>query len=492
MEMDLKQLILGEMLESNKLLSYQGWSLANLTIPDDPTYVWQQIQYNPWIAMAVFQDMELKDAMVSSCLDTRKDGVLSKPRVVLPASDKRQDKKIAEFIEETLHDYFDGSLLIDSSVRFGFEQFLWEALDAVPKGVSIGETEFAEGSDRIYIKNIHFKPQHLFSFGDTALAAYSTSSMMYPQSGPLRLRQGILVDGLPEDGLLPEWKFFTFSYRPRYSNRWGSPLLLKVFWQSWIKRAGVKNWLKYAEKGSGSVVTRYPGGASTAEQEKALEAAQAINDEPAVAIPERFTLEVHEMVRNIGSAHKELVDDFSNSEIARAILGQTLTSKGSDGGGSRALGEIHQTVRGEKIEADAKALMTMVNLRLVFPLVLWNFGPNVRPPIWTIQYDPQQDLTELANRLKTLWQINTPIRKSFVFEAFQLPAVEDDDDDVLQSPSAKSTQDNLQDNQPQDDTANFAEGKKKVSTQNNSEQKLNSKKVRFQRLRPSMIRFSDE
>ncbi len=490
---DRKQMInnlFKEILASDKLnLGYLGWALTTQTFPDDPTWMWQQLKSVPWIAMAIYDDMEEKDGMVSSCLETRKDGVLSKPRVVLPASDKKQDKKVAEFIEETLHDYFDGNLLLENNPRMGFESFMFEALDAVAKGVCIGEKVFAEGRDRIYFKDIKFKPQHLFSFGDTAFASYSTASMMYPQTGPLRLRQGMFLEGVPENGLLPESKFFTLSYRSRYGNRWGSPLMRKTFWASWIKRAGVKNWLKYAEKGSGSVVTRYPGGASPSEQQTALEAAQAINDEPAVAIPERFAMEVMEMVRNIGSAHKELVDDFCNNEIARVILGQTLTSRGSEGGGSRALGEVHQEVRAEKIEADAKALIGAVNIQLIWSLVLWNFGPNVRPPMWTIQYDPQEDQTELASRLYKLWEMNTPIQKKFVFDSFQLPEPSDDPDEILTPKTSQPKQFNEEETQT--DPAEFAEGKKKVS-QNKSAQKSNLKTVRFRRLRPSMIQFSDK
>jgi phage gp29-like protein len=503
-----------EILASDQLYMYQGFaSSSSVAIPSDPSLVWQWIQFNPWWAAAVFQDMELKDAMVASCLDTRKDGVLSLPRMVLPASDSKRDKKIAAFMEETLHDYFDGNLLIQDGARPGFDGMLWEALDAVGNGVSIGEIVFAEGRDRVYVKAVNFKPSHLFAFGETGLAAYSTSSMAFPSTGPLRLRQGIFLEGVPDTGLLPESKFMVLSYRPRYGNRWGSPLKLKVYWSSWIKRAALRNWLKFAEKGTGSVVAKYRPGSGPNEQEKALEVAMAVNDEPSVAIPESMTLEVLEHVRQNGGAYKELVDEFCNSEIARAILGQTLTSRGSDGGGSRALGEVHNDVRQEKIEADAKALMAAVNMRLVWPLTLLNFGPNVPPPVWTLQYDPGADQTALAGWLKALWQMNVKIDKKWTYASFQLPEPDESDpDSYLKPPVAAGgiaqadygdeadgdggpdagAKKKKEDPLDSEHVSDHSEGKKKASPRNRSARPSSSRTERFRRLRPSMIEFSEK
>ncbi|OLE52680.1 MAG: hypothetical protein AUG51_17055 [Acidobacteria bacterium 13_1_20CM_3_53_8] len=360
--------IFKEIFDASNINSFMAfaYNLGAQAIPDDPSWVWQQLRFNPWLAMQVYDDMEEKDAMVFTALEQRKDGLLAKDRMVKPASDKRQDKKLAEFIEETLEGYFDQS----DGVRTGMEQFLYEALDAIAKGVAIGEIIYAEASDRVYIKTVKFRPQHLFSFSEGPLAAYSSGSYVYPQAGPLRLRPGIILDNVDMGAVLPEKKFFVHSYRPRYGNRWGSPLDRKAYWPSWFKRAGVKNWLRYTEKGSGSVVTKYRQGAGEDEQDKALQAAQAVNEESAVAVPESFLMEVMQHVRtSMGSTYRELIDDFCNNEIVRVYLGQTLTTRGSEGGaGSRALGGVHERVSESKINVDAKSLIIAVNTQIVWPL----------------------------------------------------------------------------------------------------------------------------
>ncbi len=483
-------LLLNEIIASDKLYNYQDWSPA-ISVANsisDPSIIWQQLFYNPWLAMAIYDEIEEKDGAVFSNLDTRKDGLLSKPRRVVPASDSPQDKKVAAFIEETLEGNFETSLMFDP-LQTPFESFMYEALDAIAKGMSIGEIIFAEAKDRIYIKEVKFKPQHLFNFGEGALAQYSSETTMYPQTGPLRLRQGVLIDGVGGNELLPEQKFFIFSYRPRRNNRWGNPLLRKVYWASWIKRGSLRQWLRYLEKGNGTIVTRYQDGAAVGEQQTALDAAASIVEESAVAMPKKFLVEVYETVRAIGSSHKEIVDDFCINEIARVILGQTLTSRGSEGGGgSRALGGVHNAVRGEKIEADAKGLEAAVNARMVAPLTLLNFGPDTKPPTWKIDYEPKEDADSTANRMEQMWNIGLPLSKENLYETLQI-ATPLNDADVLVNANPQATQDNQNGK-----TAEFAEKKTLESErlEKISGDKSNSKTERFRRLRPSMIRFSDE
>ncbi len=480
--------IFEELLASDQLNAYHNFA-GNITatLGDNPTLIWEQLKYNPWMAMAIYDELEEKDGKIFSCLETRREGVLSKGHSIIPASDDKQDIKIAEFVDETLTDYFGSSNSLDSADEFDFGSFLSEALEAVSRGMSIGEIIFESGKDRVYIKEVKFKPQQLFSFGDTALAEYSTSSMMYPQTGKLRLRSGVLSGEFALNAELPEYKFFVFSYRPRFGNRWGNPLLRKVFWQSWIKRNSIKSWLRYQEKGSGVVIAKYNDGAAEAEQQEAVDTATAIQEESAVAVPKKFLLEVHEMVRNIGSSHKELVDDFCNSEIAQTLLGQTLTSRGSDGGGSRALGEVHERVKADKVEVDSIALQGAVNKSIIRPIVYFNFGPNAKCPKWKINYEPTENQDSRIKLYSTLSKdVGMPLSKSQIREDFQVDEPIDDED-RLDGNSEKSPETKVE-------VSEFAEKKtlKMRNNGNNTERKLNLKTERFRRYRPSMIEFSSE
>jgi phage gp29-like protein len=477
-----------EILSSDRIGSYTAYAFGlppGAALPDSPSWLWEQLRFNPWMAQAIYDDIEEKDDMVASCLDARKENVLSKSRHVRPASDKRRDGKIAEFIEDTLEGYINPG----TGERFGLDNVLWEALDFIGRGVAIGENIFGEANDRIYIQDVKFKPPHLFTFGEGMLAPYSTGIYPYPQTGPLRLRPGMMIENWEFERPLPEKKFFVHSFRPRYGNRWGSPLLRKVFWLSWFKRANVKNWLRYGEKGAGTVASRYNDGAGAAEQQNALDAARAIFEESVVALPKKFQIEVLESVRtSMGSSFKEFADEFCNNGIARVIRGQTLTSRGSEGGGgSRALGQVHQQVEAVKTEVDAKNLMMAVNTKLVWPLTLLNFGPVERPPVWVINYEQGANLEKLSAMLLRLWQMRLPIPRSFVYNTFQI-AEPDEGEEVLPPPPSDAALPPPDDAGEVDKEAGgFAEKKSRPGASSSRKQPTQPglNRARFERLRPS-------
>jgi phage gp29-like protein len=486
-----------EVLASDKLINFQGWNTRIISsFGDNPGILWDRLQWDPWMAMAIFEDMECKDATMFSALEKRRNGVLDLPRYVTPASDSRQDKKVAAFVEETLSDYWGGTNTTfgEDTCATSFEGFLGEALEAVGDGVTIGEKIFDDASDRVYIKEVKFKPQHLFSFGDTALAAYSTSLMMYPQSGPLRLRSGVTIDSMAMGEELPESKFFVFSNRIRKGNRWGTPIKKYVFWPAWMKRNGVKAWLKYIEKGAGTVVSRYNDGAGEAEQQNAIGAAIAVVEQSAVGIPKKFLLEVLNEVRNIGTSHKELIDDYCNAEISRAIVGQTLTGRGNDGGhGSNALGEVHERVEGKIITADAKRLMANINKQIIPAIVIPNFGPNTKCPLWGVEYEPKEDTASKAKLFASAHKdIGIDLSIDQIREDLQLDEPVGDNDRLAAAAVAQTPALQPEDPNRMPD-AEFAEGddlKKKSLPPSGT--RLSSRMERFKRQRPSMIEFSEE
>jgi SPP1 gp7 family putative phage head morphogenesis protein len=456
-----------EIMTSEMAYAFMGFAYGLTEVPmDNPSWVWDRMRWDPWFGMAVYRDLEEKDDMLSSCLSTRKEALLARRRRVLPASDKLRDKKVATFIEETLESYFDPEQ--QSGDHFGFDAALYEMLDCVSKGVSIAEVLWGEASDRVYIKKLKFKPQHLFSFSNWgSLGGYWTASYLLPEDGPLRIRPGVMIEGLPESGILPQRKFVVRTHDPMLSNRWGTPLDRRAFWLSAFKRGAVKNWLKFLEKGTGSVVAKYRDGAPGGEKKDALNAARMVNEESAGAVSASTEIEVLQHVRATAGAYKEMTNEFCNAGIARLILGQTLTSHGSEGGaGSKALGAVHNEVRLEKVRVDARGSMGVINPDIVWPLVQFNFGRNVPPPVWVVDYDPQVDLSSISAWFYRLWQMKVPVSKNYVYNTFQGTEPEDETD-IVEPPAAPQP--------PEADPAagtdaaavqanpSFAEGKKKMA-----------------------------
>ena len=401
---------LAEELTSHEVLSggFGFWTQAFGAISgDNPTTIWRDMVADR--AIQHYTDQEEKDGHYSSQLETRKEAVLSKPRRVVAASDSAADQRVASFIEDVLEGLKD------------FENVLYETLDALGKGVSIAELMYEPDGRQIRVSELRFRQQNAFTF----------NGLGEPPCGPLRIAG--LGGGASDAEPLPENKFLVYSFRPLHGNRWGRPLGRRCFWMVWFKRQDIRAWLKFVEKGSGTVLTKYPRGAGTEMVTKALKAAEAINDETAVAIPEDFIVDMLTQARGVGSGShfKDLAEILANAEISKVILGQTLTSAGSDkGSGSLALGKVHDDVRNEKKEVDAKGLMGAINQQLIRPLVTLNYGPQVAAPRWVIDYEDGEDLGAVAERDERLVGMGVPMPVSYFVKRYQLPEFEQDDEVV--------------------------------------------------------------
>lgn len=453
-----------EILPSTRLSNYMNTASTASQFAANPSNTWAQLETSPQTRFAVFAEMEKKDGMVSSCLETRKLGVLTKNRLIAPASDKLRDRKIAAHIDELL-------------TRFNFDEFLFEALDAIGDGMTIAEKIFTSNGREIFIEDVRFRVPYIFTFGGAENVT---------QSGELRLRSGSLKDQ-PEEVALDERYFVIFSYRKKYGNRWGNGLKMRAFWIEWLKRAGRKQWLRLLEKGNGSVVTKWNQGASQKEKELALTFAQAVYDEPVVAVPENIAVEILESVRPLGNSHEAFVEACDN-ELARIFLGQTLTSKGSEGGsGARSLGVVHERSLNKRDEGDCYSLEYVINKQIIEPLVRFNYGFETPAPKWQIERDAVEDLNTIAERIERLFNLGLPLSKDWLGKTFTVPTPRDGTDVLQKTANVPAANDGA--------TAEFAEKKHRHGAnllQNNSAPPSNSKPERFERLRPSMSEFSDE
>jgi phage gp29-like protein len=218
-----------------------------------------------------------------------------------------------------------------------------------------------------------------------------------------------------------------FSYRPRAGNRRGRPLLRAVFWPSWFKRQTVRFWLRFGEKGPGTAVVKYANGASEDEKKQALSAAETIINSVAAAVPDSFSL-VEDLLTAARSqdpaVYEKLVTRMEQS-VRRRIVGQTLTAMGSDGGkGTQALGNVHEETKEQRSVALAGMLETAINDQVIYPLVLWNFGPDAAAkllPKLKINTETQEDLTARSGIDKTLQDMGVAISESYAREKYSIP-----------------------------------------------------------------------
>jgi phage gp29-like protein/DNA topoisomerase IB len=125
---------------------------------------------------------------------------------------------------------------------------------------------------------------------------------------------------------------------------------------------------------------------------------------------------------------RELVE-LADAQCDVFILGQTLTS-GTDGSGSRALGEVHQGTKDEAAAALIDFAGKIISHQLVPAIVRVNWGNREdMPGVWA-KRDEQKDENALAERDEKLGITSgaVPVSKAWFYERHGIPIPADGED----------------------------------------------------------------
>jgi len=371
----------------------------------------------------LYQEMEDKDGHLYSVLQTRKNGVLSRERKVVAASDSPRDREIADFVARSLAHIPQ------------FDQSLRDILDALAKGFSVAEIVWTIGGDRIAVAALKSRYQGRFVFDldgrlrllDESDVAQAVSLCSWPTGSlpHVNLRRG-QIDNLSR--LLPPEKFIVFTFDGRHGNPYGSGLCQKAYWYYWFKKNNLKFWVIFNEKfGSPTVVGKYRAGTSDDERNRLLEVIDSLQEDTGIVVPETMVIELLEARRsgNINT-YRDLAD-WCNDEMSKIVLGGTLTASEGRRAGSYALGKVHEAVRNEYVAADARALMEVVNTQLVAWLVEYNFGRDVVAPRWTLDTADDEDLEREARLDGQLIGMGIPLPLGYFYEKYKRPAPRTDE-----------------------------------------------------------------
>ncbi len=125
---------------------------------------------------------------------------------------------------------------------------------------------------------------------------------------------------------------------------------------------------------------------------------------------------------------------YIDSQVAIAVLGQTLTSQPGESG-SYSLGQVHNEVRKDIEQSDAERLAEVLERDLVVPIVTLNNGPRKRYPRLVIERTESMNIKLLSDSLEKLVPMGLKVRADEVRTLLNMTAP-DEGDDVLTAPSA--------------------------------------------------------
>lgn len=263
----------------------------------------------------------LDDDEIAQAIETRIDALLATPFRIEPS-----DTPVAALLNIELKEWY-------------FE-IASAALNALLFGYSVQEAVYElKPEGYVGLQWIGEKPMQWFE-------PKNDGRLIYRQDGYGR-----------EEEIDQKIKFFLTRRKATYEQPYGKALLATLYWLYFFKQNGFKFWAKFLERFGTPILLGKVDTTGTEDMAKALLNAHA---QSVLAIDKDDDVSVLTAGAN-GTAGSSF--DMFNSvlirQIQKVVLGQTLTS-GTDGTGSRALGQVHENVRQDKLKSD---------MRLVTPTI---------------------------------------------------------------------------------------------------------------------------
>ena len=242
-----------------------------------------------------------------------------------------------------------------------------DLLDATLKGFAIAEVVWTRTGNRIVPRLVKGHDPRRFVFDENWQPRLLTMTAM---------NEGVE---------LPERKFITHRTGVKGNNPYGLGLGSRLFWPVLFKREGISFWLHFLEKFAGpTVVGKTPYGMLTDEQLKLLRSLEAARTASAITVPIGTEIELLEATRS-GSVTYEQWLNYWDRQISICVTGETLTTQVSEAGGSRALGEVHQEVFEQLVDADADHLADTFRETLLTWILDYNLPGAAVPSVWRVR-----------------------------------------------------------------------------------------------------------
>ena len=194
-------------------------------------------------------------------------------------------------------------------------------------------------------------------------------------------------------------------------------------WAYLFKNYVLKDWVTFAEVfGQPLRLGKYGPGATETDKQALLSAVANIGTDAAAIIPESMLIEFVETRGAGGAELYERFCEYLDAQVSKAVLGQTLTTEmPREGGGSRAAAQVHDAVRRDIMESDARRLGATLARDLVRPIVDLNLGPQRRYPRIALGLSDDNDVKLFADMVAELADRGLRVGQRAVLRRLGLP-----------------------------------------------------------------------
>lgn len=345
----------------------------------------------------LFADMEERDAHLLCEINKRKLAVMGLDwDIVPPRNASTTEKANAEWLKEVLTDATDP-----------FEDLLLAMMDGVGHGFAATELEWRrEGKE--WLPAFFPRPQEWFRLD--------------------RLRRELRLQDASADGAALQpfgWVLHTHG-KPKtgYMGRMG--LHRALVWPFLYKAYSVGDFAEFLETyGLPIVLGKYYQGANDTEKSSLMRAVTALGHDARAIMPADMAIEIQKVTTDgSGTPHLAMVG-WAEGAMSKAILGQVLSAEAKATGMGSGVADLHNEVRTDIRNADARQIAGTVTRDLLYPLLALNRGgvdALARCPRLVFDTGEAEDITQLADGIEKLTAAGmTTIPVSWVHEKLRIP-----------------------------------------------------------------------
>lgn len=345
---------------------------------------------DPLSYLELAEDIEERDLHYFGVMSTRKRSVAQLPITVKPASDHKDHKTHAEFVQSWINDDV-------------LRACLFDMLDAIGKGFSIMEIDWQTRLGRWEPRELTYRPQRWFTFaradGETV----------------------VLRDDVTE-APLPPHKFIVHRHPSKSGLTIRSGIARVASWAWMYKSFTLKDWSIFVQNfGMPIRIGRYEGDAKEEDKDVLWRAVTQIAGDMAAIMPDSMKIEFQEVAAKGTSIDLyERRADWMDRQVSKAVLGQTTTTDAVSGG--HAVAKEHRLVQEDIERSDAMMLTATIIRQLIPILVSMNFGPQDHYPIVRIGRPDEVMLKDFADAFDKFAKHGLTVGASYIRERLGAPA----------------------------------------------------------------------